>query len=64
MKEFLSSKGIAYEVKDIAKDKASAMFIIKKTRQRGVPVTQIGEKFIVGYDIDGITTELKEAMLL
>jgi glutaredoxin 3 len=58
-KEFLSSLNVQYEVKNVSGDKAAAMEMVKKTHQMGVPVTQIGEKFIVGYDPDALTAELK-----
>lgn len=40
------------------------MLLVKKTKQMGVPVTQIGEKYIVGYAPTEIETALKEAALL
>lgn len=58
-KEFLTSLNVQYEVKNVSGDKAAAMEMVKKTHQMGVPVTQIGEKFIVGYDPDALTAELK-----
>ncbi len=53
-----------YDVVNVAGDKAAAMELVKKTRQMGVPVIQIGEKYIVGFDKPGITEALKEAGLL
>ena len=40
------------------------MELVKKTRQMGVPVIQIGEQFIVGFDKPRINEALKEAGLL
>lgn len=57
-REFLTSLGVAYEAVNISGNKAAAMEIIKKTRQMGVPVIQIGEKYIVGYQPDAIKAEL------
>ena len=45
-------------------DKAAAMFVVKKTRQMGVPVVQIGETFIVGFNPEKITETLKEAKII
>ncbi len=59
-KEYLESKGVAYEVVDVSKDKAAAMDMVKKTRQMGVPVVQIGERYIVGFDKGSIDTALEE----
>lgn len=63
-KEYLSSLNIEYDVINVAKDKAAAMELVKKTRQMGVPVIQIGEKYIIGYDQLKISDALKEAGLL
>ena len=63
-KEYLSSLNVEYDVVNVAGDKTAAMELVKKTRQMGVPVIQIGEKYIVGFDKSGITEALKEAGLL
>lgn len=63
-KEYLSSLGVAYEAVNISGDKAAAMEVVKKTRQMGVPVVQIGEKYIVGYNQPEIEKELKANGLL
>ena len=34
------------------------MEMVKKTKQMGVPVVQIGERYIVGYDTKAIDEEL------
>ncbi len=49
---------------NVAKDKAAARELVKKRRQMGVPVIQIGEKYIIGYDQLKISDALKEAGLL
>lgn len=59
-KEFLTSKGITFETKDVSSDKATAMFLLKKTRKMSVPVIQINDKFIVGYDEQQIEKVLEE----
>jgi glutaredoxin 3 len=63
-KEYLSSINVAYETVNVAADKAAAMELVKKTKQMGVPVIQVGEKYIVGFDKNGINDALKEAGLL
>jgi len=35
------------------------MEMVKKTGQMGVPVTQIGEKYIIGYNPEAIDAEIK-----
>lgn len=49
---------------NVSGDRAAAMELVKKTRQMGVPVIQIGEKYIVGFDQAKINDALKEAGLL
>ena len=45
-KEFLDSLNVKYESIDVAVDKEAAAEVVQKTRQRGVPVVKIGERFI------------------
>lgn len=40
------------------------MELVKKTRQMGVPVIQIGEKYITGYQPEAIEAELKAAGII
>jgi len=61
VKEYLSSIDVAYDSVDVGADKAAAMEMVKKTRQMGVPVTQIGEKYIVGFDKAAIDEALSES---
>ncbi len=63
-KQYLSSLNVQFDVVDVAADRAAAMDMVKKTRQMGVPVVQIGEKYIVGFDQPKINDALKEAGLL
>lgn len=58
VKEYLEEKGVAFEEVDVAADRAAAMEMVRKSGQMGVPVTQIGEKFIVGYNTEAIDAEL------
>jgi hypothetical protein len=37
-----------FEEVDVSSNREAAMEMVKKTRQMGVPVTQINERFIVG----------------
>ncbi len=43
-------KGIQFEYIDVSANREAAMEMVRKTKQMGVPVTQIGEEFVVGYD--------------
>lgn len=63
-KEFLDSLGVVYESVNVSGDRAAAMELVKKTQQMGVPVVQVGGKYIVGYQPDAIKEELKANGLL
>jgi glutaredoxin 3 len=57
-KEFFKANKISFIDKDVGDNKKNADEMIKKSGQYGVPVTIIGKKIIVGYDID----EIKKAL--
>jgi glutaredoxin-like YruB-family protein len=59
-KDYLRDKGVAYDVVDVGADRAAAMEMVRKTRQMGVPVVQIGERYIVGFDVKAIDSALAE----
>jgi glutaredoxin-like YruB-family protein len=60
VKEYLQSIGVEFENVDVSKDREAAMAMVRKTRQMGVPVTEIGENYIIGFDKDSIDRALKE----
>lgn len=60
VKEYLEGKKVAFEVIDVAADREAAMEMVKKTGQMGVPVTRIGEKYIVGYNPEAIDEEISK----
>ncbi|MBQ0055938.1 MAG: glutathione S-transferase N-terminal domain-containing protein [Synergistaceae bacterium] len=61
VKEYLTSKGVSFEIVDISSDRGAAIEMIKKTRQMAVPVTMLNDDFVVGYDTAGIDELLKKA---
>lgn len=63
-KEYLKSLNVEFETVNVSGDKQAAMELVKKTRQMGVPVVQVGEEYIVGYNPDAINAALKSAGLL
>jgi len=63
-KEYLSSLSVDYQAVDVGVDREAAKEIVQKTRQRGVPVVKIGERYIVGFDQDAIKSALKEEALI
>jgi glutaredoxin-like YruB-family protein len=59
-KQYLDSLSVGYESIDVGTDREAAKEIVEKTRQRGVPVVKIGERYIVGFDQSAIQSALKE----
>jgi len=53
VKEYLSEKGVAYEEKNIQND-ASARKELMKRGIMAVPVVQVGDEVVVGFDRDKI----------
>ena len=49
-KEFLSANKIRYSEKDVGNDTKAAREMIKKSGQTGVPVIEIGNEIIVGFN--------------
>jgi len=57
--DFLKMHGIKFEEKNVAVDRAAATEMIKKSRQAGVPVLDIGGEIIIGFDREAIKRALK-----
>ena len=57
-KSFLRENGIEFEEIDVSSDKEAAREMIMKSGQMGVPVIEIDDKIIVGFDVKA----LKEAL--
>jgi len=53
-KQYLKEKGIEFEEIDVSKDEKAAQEMIKKSGQMGVPVIEIDEKIVVGFDKEKI----------
>ena len=58
VKEFLKEHNIDFKEVNIAEDAKARQEIIDKTGQSGVPVTEIGDKLIVGFDRDSLKKAL------
>jgi glutaredoxin-like YruB-family protein len=63
-KEYLDSLKVSYEAIDVGSDREAAKEIVEKTKQRGVPVIKVGERYIVGFDQGKIQSALKEEGLV
>lgn len=49
-KDYLESKKVAFELKDIESDPEIAGEAVEKSGQRGIPVLDIDGRIIVGFD--------------
>lgn len=49
-KDFFDKNGLSYEEIDVSINEAAAKEMIAKTGQMGVPVIEIGEDTVVGFD--------------
>lgn len=49
-KDFLTKQNVPFEVKDVSRDQAAAMEMIRRTGQQGVPVIATEDEVILGFD--------------
>ncbi len=57
-KEFFKKNNVSYEEKDVASDMAARENMLNKSGQMGVPVIEINDKIIIGFD----AARLREAL--
>ncbi len=50
LKNFLTEKGIEFENVDLSQNEEAQKYILEKTGKLAVPVTEIGNTFVVGFD--------------
>ena len=50
IREYLTRKGVDFVYYDVSEDRARAREAVAKSRQGGVPVTEINGRIIVGFD--------------
>jgi glutaredoxin-like YruB-family protein len=58
-KEFLTQHNIEYEEINVAGNPEAAHEMVQKSGQMGVPVLDIDEEIIVGYDVEKIKKKLR-----
>ena len=63
-KDFLKEKKVEFENILVDEDPKARNEMFEKTGQLGVPVIEIGDTLLVGYNIQHITDALKAAKLL
>lgn len=62
-KHYLDGKKIAYNYIDVDKDPSAAQKLVEKTGRSAIPVIEIGEKLIVGFDRPSLDEAIKEYKL-
>lgn len=59
LKAYLKEHGIEFEDIDVSSDEKAAKEMIEKSGQMGVPVVDINDEIVVGFDREMIKTLLK-----
>jgi glutaredoxin 3 len=59
LKEFLKECNIEFEEIDVSQDEKLKEELIKKTGKMEVPILEIGDQFVVGFDKEKICKLLK-----
>ena len=62
--EYLDKLGVKYEIKDIEADRANAEEAVAKSGQMGIPVIDIENDIIIGFDRPRIDNALREHKLM
>ena len=64
LKEYLGHKGIEFTDKDITEDMDAQKWVLEHTGQLAVPVSDIDNNVIIGFDRPRIEAVLREKNLL
>lgn len=57
-KQFLSEQGVSFEDVDVSKDRLRAVEMVRKSGQMGVPVLDIDDTILVGFQPQAIMNAL------
>ena len=49
-KQYFRSKSVPFKNVDVSRDQTAARDMLRRSRQQGVPVIDIGGKIVVGFD--------------
>lgn len=60
-KEYFDSKNVEYTDIDVSADAKAAEEMVQKSGQMGVPVIEIGDEVLVGFDQAAIDAALEKA---
>ena len=58
VKDYLKEKKIEFEELDVSKDDKARNYMVEKSGQMGVPVTEIDGDMIIGYNTDALDKAL------
>lgn len=59
-KDYLTSLNVAYKDINVDEDHDAARAMVAKTGQAGIPVLEIGEAVVIGFDKPRIDSALKQ----
>jgi glutaredoxin 3 len=57
-KDYFRSKDVKFKEVDVSQDVAAAQYMVKRTGQMGVPVIEVDEDYVVGFDKPKLDTLL------
>ena len=57
-KEFFAKNGVQYEEKNVATDMQARQEMLEKSEQLGVPVIDVDDTIIIGFDQKNLETAL------
>ncbi len=63
-RDYLKELEVEFGNKDVGSDEAAAKEMIDKSQQMGVPVIEIGDTVIVGFDRDAVRKALTDAGII
>lgn len=61
VKDFLKNQNIEFEDVDVSRDRQKAIYMVRKSGQSGVPVTEVNGRMIVGFRPDAIMKAMDSA---
>lgn len=63
-KDFLEKEGVTFTVVDVSEDEQAAREMVDKSGQMGVPVMEVGNTIVVGFDRGAYRKALVDAGVL
>lgn len=58
-KQWFKENNVSYEEKDVSSDAQARQEMIDKSQQMGVPVIEVGNELIIGFDKERLSELLK-----